>query len=226
MKSTDMIIKKFQKKNIKQNFSKKITNTYSLIYTHPGTFSLAVGLVIGFIGGFMIAKMCDNNTLSILDILFSSNLQDRLNDPVAGNFISSASANFIFLFVIALLAYSLWGFCVVWVLPVLKGLGTGIVVGYLYLHYRFSGLIFFALILLLGFIISSASIILATKDALNLSLSLCSSHCKCNIPHKFISLKVFRKHIGLTCALALVGSGVDVLCTLLFAGLFKLSGVN
>lgn len=226
MKSTDMIIKKFQKRNIKKNFSEKITHTYSMIYGHPGVFILSVGLLIGFICGFMTSKICDNDMLSILDILFSSNLQNKLGDPITGNFISSASSNFIFLFVISLLAHSLWGFCVVWIMPVFKGFGTGLVAGYLYIHYRFSGLIFFALILLLGFIVSSAAIILATKDALNLSLSLISSHYKCSIPHKFISLKVFRKHVGLIFALAMVGSGMDVLCTMLFAGLFKLSGIN
>lgn len=226
MKRTDMIIKKFQQKNIKKNFSEKITHTYSMIYDHPGVFILSVGLLIGFICGFMISKICDNDVLSILDILFSSNLQNKLSDPITGNFISSASSNFIFLLVIFLLAHSLWGFCVVWFMPVVKGFGSGLVVGCLYIHYKFSGFIFFLLILLLGFIISSIAVILATKDALNLSLSLSSSHCKCSIPHKFISLKVFRRHIGLIFVLAMVGSGADVLCTVLFSGLFKLNGIN
>ncbi len=209
---------------LRQFTCKKISNTYSTIRQNFAVFLLSVFVVSGLILGAIISKACSSDTFSLLDIFFASNLQKRISDPIVGNFTSSVSSQFIFLLVITLLGFSLWGFVITWIIPIIKGLNIGILGGYLCLKYSLSGFLFYILIFLPGAFVSALVVVIATKESMNLSLSLCDTCLtpKLKISHTYISNKTFSKRIGILSIASIASSVLDVILTLFFSKFFQL----
>lgn len=80
-------------------------------------------------------------------------------------FLNSIISNMIFLILNVFLSFSLIGYPMLFFIPLLKGLGTGIVCGYMYSVYGFSGFGYCALTIIPGTIVSTYALITACNNS-------------------------------------------------------------
>lgn len=80
-------------------------------------------------------------------------------------FINSIISNMVFLILNVFLSFSLIGYPLLFSVPFLKGLGTGIVCGYMYSVYGFSGFGYCALTIIPGTIVSTYALVTACNNS-------------------------------------------------------------
>ncbi len=122
-------------------------------------------LLCGIVAGALYGRNADAVTLERLDLIFLSNFSVRCTQGMFNSFAASFSSSFIFLTVIFLLGLSLWGCVLVPFIPVVKGFGYGLSIGYLYSTYSWMGILYNFLIILPGAFVCSAVISAAAQES-------------------------------------------------------------
>ncbi len=182
-------------------------------------FSLT--LLCGLILGCVISGEMSEDTLKRLDMLFTTNLPQRLSDGALGAFCASFGSNFIFVFVSFLMGLSLWGAAALPFVSAFKGFGVGISAGYLISSYGLKGAVFYFAILLPGIILFSIALVNQLASSYNIYARIMSVLLKRN---RFGFRDAFRLYLtqSLYCLLISFGAAaVDVLLWCVFAGLFN-----
>lgn len=128
-------------------------------------FLLLLGLSIGAV----YARNADSVLLNSLDFLFTTNLDARLNQNVAGTFCACFASDFIFLFTLFLLGLAPWGIPVMPFIVFFKGFGTGLTAGYLFVTYSLKGAGFYLLVLLPGTFLFCIALILLSDYSFGFS---------------------------------------------------------
>ncbi len=181
-------------------------------------FSVAIGLIFGAV----CAGKADKSLISSLDIVFTSDFTLRCNQTLLSSFMAGLTANFIFFTSVFLLGLSAWGSLGIPVIIAFKGFGMGITGGYLYSCYSFSGVGFFLLVMLLGYIISTLALVFQGKLAMAFANNLFArvrgvAYNQDNTFYKYIVNNSF-----ILIALS-VSAMVDAVLNFLFAGIFSFS---
>ena len=159
----------------RQKFSANISQI-GLIFRRYGTvifFTLVFGL--GTLAGSLSAGRADKNFLENLDFLFTTNLEERLNQSVFSTFSASFASNFIFVLFLFLCALAPWGWLVIPLAPAFKGFGTGLSAGYLFITYGFKGIGFYLLVMLGGTFLFSFALIIECIRSHSLSCKIAGS---------------------------------------------------
>ena len=136
------------------------------------------GLIIAvslFTAGMIIgAGLLKNSTFNNPDFitLFNNFIQIRAEQKVYQLFSNSLIVNILFILIVNFAASSCIGIPLAVVIPVIKGLGTGIVAGYLFSEFTINGIGYYLLTILPGSIICNTAILLACNDACFLSADI------------------------------------------------------
>ncbi|MGN0453130.1 MAG: hypothetical protein ACI4GZ_04940 [Ruminococcus sp.] len=182
------------------------------------TLMFAVGMVMGSVS----ATGADASILHSLDFLFNTNLEARLSQPMYLTFVSSFASNFIFLLFVFMCGLSCWGMAVSAVAPLLKGFGTGLCAGYLFITYGFKGVGFYLLAMLLGTFLFTFSLIIECAEAYSLSCKIAVRlfSKKQGIELINVYIRSFLLHSLYMLLLAFGASFTDMLLWKAFSGLF------
>ena len=105
-----------------------------------------MGLIVGSVG----SKGFDKELFDRLDFLFITNIEARLKMSAFEIFSSCFVSYFLFTFLLALFAFSAWGFAAAPLLSVFKGFSVGLSSAFLFASYGAAGLGFYILIVLPG----------------------------------------------------------------------------
>ena len=181
---------------------------------------LTVAFILGMLSGAVCVGNADTSLITDMDFLFISDFQARCHQTVLYGFAASLTANFIFFVCNLLFGLSLWGIVGVPFLIGVKGFGISLTGGYLYRYYGMSGIGFFLLVMLTGYVISALALICQGKYAIRLSKAIfakirgTTSHSSQSVYSYIISNSFIL--IALS-----VGSMTDALCNTLFAGIFN-----
>lgn len=139
---------------------------YRYFFKRYGLHTIVVVLLLaGLLFGAVYAKNADSQLLDSLDFLFTTNLDNRLEQNALGTFCACFASDFIFLSVIFILGLAPWGIPALPLVIFFKGFGTGITAGYLIYTYALKGAGFYLLILLPGTFLFCLALI---------SISVCS----------------------------------------------------
>ena len=178
-------------------------------------------LLVGLILGCVLSGKMSNSTLKRLDMLFTTNLPQRLSEGALGAFCASFGSNFIFLSLAFLLGLSLWGAAAMPIVSAFKGFGVGISAGYLISSYGLKGAVFYFTILLPGIILFSVALVNQLTSSYNVYVRIMSALLKRN---RYGFRDAFRLYLAqslYSLLLALGAAVIDVLLWCVFAGLFN-----
>ena len=175
---------------------------------------LSVCLLLGIFCGSMLMKFANENTLKFINILFSSDLQERATKSNLDFFITSLSSTFLFLVISFFMGLSLYGFTFATFIPFLRGVCIGMSEVYLYSSYGLKGLLLHSLMFLPGAFISLISILLATKEAIRMSNKLSSFAFSADNLDISFKLKRYFIRSGCIAIFAVISTVVDFIVNL------------
>ncbi len=176
----------------------------------------------GIVFGAVSSGNADKELLGRLDFIFNTNYDIRCTNGFLSAFVASFASAVIFLLIIFLLGLSLWGGIFTVLVPLFKGYGYGLAVGFLYSSYGLKGIFYNLFIILPGAFICSLVIASAAQEALKNSLKLTSCFVKSTVrddPH--IQMKRYMLSMLWYLGLCAVASLIDMLCSLCFSWLFQ-----
>ncbi len=182
------------------------------------TAMLTAGLIIGSIS----VNGLSGKTLESMDLLFATNLPERLKGGLSAAFAASFSSDFIFLFVSVLCALSLWGAVILPFIAAFKGFGIGLSAAYLVSSYGVKGALFYFLIILPAVFVFSIALIFELSACFSVNKNIIINIVKGKTyPFKGAVFAFLKKSIKYFLA-AFAASVLNAVLWVLFAGLFNL----
>lgn len=130
----------------------------------------AAGMIIG-------AGMLRNNTAdfaSNFTEIFDSYTKTRATQKIYTVFFNSLMIHLLFLIIAFVGGFSCIGLPIITILPFLKGIGTGMVAGYLFTNFAMSGIGYYLLTILPGAVIGNSTMLLACNCSNFASIDLLS----------------------------------------------------
>lgn len=176
----------------------------------------------GMIIGAISAKHTDNDINARLVTMFSDFAMIRHTQSIFETFCNSFAVYFAFLFVAFASGLCAIGIPIIATIPLIRGIGIGMVSGYLYSTYALSGAGYCIVVLFPGAIISTAAMLLGCNESFVMSRELINLlNGKSLFQHDNILKKYSVRYI-LLLGFILLASLIDTLMTILFAERFNL----
>lgn len=174
----------------------------------------AAGMIIG-------AGLLKSSTFNNPDFisLFDNFVQIRAEQKIYQLFFNSLAINLACIFVINFAATSCIGIPLAVVIPVIKGLGTGIVAGYLFSEFTINGIGYYLLTMLPGCVICNTAILLACNDACFLSADILATVLSRKQPDSNV-LKNYLKRNIIIIILTISSALIECLSVKIFAYMF------
>lgn len=127
-------------------------------------------LTLIFICGLFVGALTVKNTNAVFGESLKSLVENyytaRNGQSVLHSFLSAFGSECIFLLIAMLFGVCIIGEPILWLLPFVKGLGLGIISGYLYQAYTLQGLTYFSVYVLPAAVLASAALLLACKESI------------------------------------------------------------
>lgn len=179
-------------------------------------------LFVGLIFGSIFANDCKQETLNSLDFLFTTNLDARLSQSAVGTFCACFASDFIFLFSVFLFGFAPWGIPAASFAVLVKGFGTGVTAGFLFVTHSLLGVGFYLLVLLPGTFIFCIALISMAKSSFDYSKRMFFTVLGrvYNISNKEISLNYCSRLMS-SLIMTFCASVLDTVLWTLFAGAFN-----
>ena len=201
--------------------TKRTVDVRYILHRYGAVVFFSLTLLCGLIFGCVLSGRVSGEALKKLDMLFTTNLPQRLSDGALGAFCASFGSNFIFLCAVFLLGLSLWGAAAMPFVSAFKGFGVGISAGYLISGYGLKGAVFYFTILLPGIILFSIALVNQLASSYNVYVRILSALLKRNRYGFRDALRLYLTQSLYCIMLALGAAVIDVLLWCVFAGLFN-----
>lgn len=179
-------------------------------------------LISGLLIGVMIAKNGNESILTQVSDIFNSFYSVRENQSIGASVINSLKVSCSFWLVNLLFGLCLIGIPFVTVIPMVRGLGIGLVTGYIYSIYGIKGIGYCFLIIFPGALISFIALIYSVSDSFKMSLYTLSA-CINSATQKdgAEKIKIFAVRQIFYLMLFAVAAFTDGIANKLFAGMFN-----
>lgn len=181
----------------------------------------ALLMLLGIVIGALIVRSAPQNLLENMGFLTSSFMDKRGDQNLALTFLHSLGASFSILVLLFVCGFCAVSMPVIAGVPIFRGLGLGISIGYMYLYKGLEGLLFSVVMIIPAAFISTVALLFAARESLKLSTAFLSFMVK--QPGKYNMSGTLRlycvKFLGFLLALA-AAAAVDTLFTHLFSSLF------
>lgn len=178
----------------------------------------AIGIIIG-------AKVINSDNLimqeQIKNLLNSFTIK-RAGQGVINNFSESLFSVSVFSLATVFLGFSLIGYPLIIMIPLLRGMGIGAVCGYLYSVYKFTGLGYSLLMIYPGALFSTLSLLLMCNDCCEYSKNAYSKAILGRGQFEKDETRVFLIRQLIFVLIGIFGALTDAVCSKLFVGLFNL----
>ena len=182
-------------------------------------FFLSFLFLLGMLIGSLVVRF--GGATSSVSGIFDAYFSGRSGQPFYITAGYSALSVLPFLAAAFLSGLCLCGAPVALMIPLFRGLGLGLMGGYIYAAYGLQGVGFYALIVLPPCLVSSIALVLACREALSLSAMLFSLALPKAQPFKLWGdVKVYCKRFLLILAVTLVSVAVDTVMTVVFIRFF------
>lgn len=151
----------------RRKFAKRSkAKTGQFIKSNQKTVILIFIFIIGVFCGALTVKNADSQTLVKIKELTENYLQLKSADSLLQNFISASVSDLFFISLSTVFGLCLIGKPVLWSLPAIRGLGMGIILGYMYSNYSVSGLMYAIVAICIPTSISACALIISCKESL------------------------------------------------------------
>ena len=156
-------------------------------------FLLMTVFIIGLVFGTMsLRNPGDDYTLKIQSFIKNYFLA-KSSQSLFTVFVTALLRDCFFLLIPFIFGLCLIGEPIVWLEPVFRGLGIGLISGYLYRTYNIDGMKFYGIVMLIPFVLSSSIMLTACHESIHMCRDI-NRKIKDNtvIPNKFIKLYLIR----------------------------------
>lgn len=179
-------------------------------------------LLSGLLIGVLVAKNGNESILAQVSRMFDSFYSVRENQSIGASVINSLKVSFAFWLINILFGLCIIGIPFVTAIPVIRGLGIGLVTGYIYSIYGIKGIGYCFLIIFPGALISFIALIYAVSDSFKMSLYTLSSCVNSGAPKGGAEkIKIFAVRQIFYLILFAVSAFTDGIVNKLFAGVFN-----
>lgn len=179
-------------------------------------------LLSGLLIGVLVAKNGNESILTQVNRMFDSFYSVRENQSISASVVNSLKVSCAFWLINLLFGLCIIGVPFVTVIPVIRGLGIGLVTGYIYSIYGIKGIGYCFLIIFPGALISFIALIYAVSDSFKMSLYTLSSCVNSGAPKGGAEkIKIFAVRQIFYLMLFAVSAFIDGIANKLFAGVFN-----
>lgn len=149
---------RFVKRNRRKNgkFIKNNQKTVILVFI----------FIIGVFSGAFSVKNADAQLLVKIKELTESYIALKSSGSILNNFISATITDFIFISISSVFGLCLLGAPVLWALPAFRGLGLGVLLGYIYSSYGVNGLAYSIVSICIPTAFSACAMIVSCKEGI------------------------------------------------------------
>ncbi len=138
----------------------------SMLRSNQKLILLTTLFVCGMLLGILFVKHTSAEMVSMLQNLVDTHFKEAEAQSVLMNFLTTLGAEGIYLLLAVLCGLCIVGEPILWLLPVGKGLGLGVVSASLYKIYTLQGLEYYALFLLAPAVLSTAALLFGCKESI------------------------------------------------------------
>ncbi len=146
-------------------FPRKPTKS-AVLHKNQKLIMLTMIFICGLFVGALTVKKINNDLGESLKALIENYYIARCGQSVLHNFLSVFGSECVFLLVAMLFGVCIIGEPILWLLPFVKGLGIGIVSGYLYQTFTLQGLTYFSVYVLPSAVLAAAALLLGCKESI------------------------------------------------------------
>lgn len=196
--------------------------TIKRILDNSRLYFLTAFFIIGIIIGAVSIKSDSGGVTDSLRQVVESYTKLRAEQGIAANFCNSFAINALFSAAVIFLGFSLIGYPFIMLTPIVKGMGIGMVSGYMYSVYKFIGLGYSLLIIYPGAVISVFAFILACSHSCEYSRNAYAKAIQGRGQFEKDETKLFAVRQLIMLGVAAAGSLVDALFAAMFSGFFEL----
>lgn len=149
----------------KKNHRGAFRNNQKLIIL---TFLFICGL---FLGVLTFRNIQTDSTGTLKDII-ENYCRISSTQSIMTNILSKLGTESLYLLIALVFGLCVAGEPVLWIIPLVKGLGIGLISGYLYGTFTLNGMLYFSAILLIPSVVSSAGILMCCKESILMTRDL------------------------------------------------------
>ena len=200
------------------NYGRGVINTlkknwkmlFSLIF-------FAVGLILG-------AIIIKNNNSFVIDTfmdMFKTYISVKKEQSIGLNFINSLTVNLAFILFSFILGLCAVGLPLISVLPLIKGIGIGMLSGFLYSNFALSGLGYCVLIIYPGLIPATFALMLSCSTGISSSYNMLFSLSSSKSSKGELSLKFYCLKFLVIALITVFSSAIDAIVVRLFSSFFN-----
>ncbi len=181
--------------------------------------TLLTGLYFaGVFLGVILYSTLDGEALSALNDVTGSFVNGRLNHTFWETLVNSFSGGFILLLACFWLGFSSAAQPIELLIPAFRGLGAGVSLSGMYGSFGLKGVGMSAVLIIPGAVLSAFAVIIAAREALELSGRVFMSAFGRGMGGEPIDFRLYFTKFVILCAILAVSSLTDSLATFLFAG--------
>lgn len=179
-------------------------------------------LIIGILIGVFIAKKGNDTVVLQVKNMFDSFYSARESQSIMRSVLNSIKVSGSFWLVNLILGFCIIGFPFAAVVPTIRGLGIGLVTGYIYSIYGLKGIGYCFLVIFPGALISFIALIYAVSDSFKMSLCTLGACLNMGTQKGGVDrIKIFIIRQIFYFILFVIAAFVDGITNNLFAGIFN-----
>lgn len=209
------IISSSQVKWTKKNTLQIMEKNYNIIIL---TTLISFGIILGSI---IISKTSSdfNNSINVLYDNFVASIREK---SFISTFFDTFFTSMVYIFLFFIMGTNALGVPFVYFLTCIKGIGNGIISGYLYMTFGLQGVGFSTLVLFPYALLSGISVILMGNSSLKMSKSIFSGLSGKFTNSNEITIKKYCVNFLIYTALFIVASIIDAIFKVSFSGTFSI----
>lgn len=177
----------------------------------------AAGMIIGAVS----LKRADSYLSGAFSDMFSVYIRSKGSQSLGMNFINSLALNAAFMLAAFVFGLCAVGLPLICILPIIRGVGIGMLSGYLYSNFALRGLGYCVLVIYPGLIPAIFALLLACSAGINSSYEMLLSLSSVKAQRGEGSIKIYCMRFLIICILIILAAVIDAAASRLFCRLFS-----
>ncbi len=137
-----------------------------VLISNQRTVILTALFICGLLLGSVSVKNADANILEKIKELTENFILQKNSQSILQNFAASAGTDTIFILLSVMFGLCIIGEPILWLLPLIRGLGIGLSSGYIYKTYNLQGVMYCLAIIFIPTMLSVAATIISCKESI------------------------------------------------------------
>lgn len=123
-------------------------------------------LLTGMFLGAVCVKHADETMLESIKSLTGTHISSGVNRSILDNFLSYITADTVFIILSVFFGLCVIGEPILWILPLIRGLGLGLITGFVYKTYSVQGVLYSTVLIVIPAVISSLAMAVSCKESI------------------------------------------------------------